>query len=372
MTKQIIVLLASLTLMVTAAIDSIAQDSKRQRRIAAPLRGQLINAVEELKSKMEADTLLRNSDLMLGTFKSSNLRDSNFDLEFERQVQELLSEKIVKKSDFTLIGEYNAIDGNEPENQDLPIAQIVLKIVNKNFNVLQTAIREVNDTADLGVLFGVTAGLPDSKDAKVRLVELKKARENPQFALRDNLVTALGQPEFAVGILRHPNGSSSSESVVPTDENGMAFVALQVDDRFSIALNNFDSDTRAVAKITIDGLEVVNEFRDDGGQSGGYVIEPGSEHIVPGWLRSLKDKQNNVFKFVVNAMGQGAATERKARGPRGVITVQFFEASETADQLPARAFGEIGRGELMDVDYQTKKLFLRETPISTVSIRYSR
>ena len=39
---------------------------------------------------------------------------------------------------------------------------------------------------------------------------------------------------------------------------------------------------------------------------------------VPGWLHTLKPGNENVFDFVVNELGKGAATQLKVRGSTGI------------------------------------------------------
>ncbi|MGD9857372.1 MAG: hypothetical protein AB7U20_20710, partial [Planctomycetaceae bacterium] len=93
-------------------------------------------------------------------------------------------------------------------------------------------------------------------------------------------------------------------------------------------------------------------------------------HVVPGWLRTTREPSDNVFRFVINELGKGAASARNSRNSLGVITVQFFEAVPPGEELPARSFGEVGQGELMTVKYDVQPMTLRTAPIVTISIRY--
>ena len=366
--KKIIFLMTLLALTTLTAHSAMADT----RRLTMSMTSQLENAVDDLKAKMNADSELKGRKLKPGKFTTQNLPDSNFELEFENQLRRLLGDALDEKSDFVINGEYNAVPGEAPENVGLKVVQLVLKVINPQLRQLQTVIKEVNDSSDVSRILGVTVAPPDSPKIEDRLNKIDEARKNPEFAIRDQTrITAPGKSDFAVEVVRHPGGSEVGTPVTPTDLSGNAFVDLEISDCFSMVLYNFSKETDVVAKISIDGLDVANEFCDDNANYPGYLVPKSSEHSVPGWLRTTKSAEKNVFQFVINQPGKGAATERKARGSRGVMTVQFFEASDHPSDLPARAFGEVGKGKPMDVAYNTKEVFLRDAPVSVVSIRYS-
>ncbi len=342
------------------------------RRLPQSLKGQLVNAFDELKAKLAADAELKGRKLRLGKFSGPNLPDSNFELEFENQIKSIFTDLLDDSSDFILSGEYDHVPGEVVENDGLKVIQMVLKVVNRQRRTLQTVIKEINDSSEVSRILGVTVAPPDSKKIDERLEKIDQAAESPKFELRDKTrVIAPGQSDFAVEILRHPGGSDQGKVVTPSNKSGHAFVDLEVTDCFSLMLYNFNRATDVVAKISIDGLDVANEFSEDDDKYPGYVVAKASNHSIPGWLRTAKSSEKNVFQFVINEAGKGAASERKTRGSRGVITVQFFEASEQPLDLPSRSFGEVGKGKPMDVAYTVKEVFLRDSPVSVVSIRYS-
>lgn len=340
------------------------------RQLMQSMSGQLTNAVDELQLKMAADTKLKGRKLKPGKFTSKNLPDSNFELEFESQLRKLLADSLDDKSDYLITGEYNSVPGDALENKGLRVVQLILQVVGPNLQPLQTVIKEVNDSADVARILGVTTSIPDSPKIEERLQKLEEARVHPTFSLREKTqVFSPGLPDFTVEIVRQAGGSRAGKPVVPTDLNGHAFVDLQVGDTFSIVIRN-TSPNDVVASVSIDGLDVANEFSEDATHYPGYVISNKGEHAIDGWLRTVKSSQKNVFQFVVNQVGKGAATERKTRGSRGVITVNFLACS-TEPNLIRRAFGEVGKGQLMDVGYSVQSLFVNSAPVAVVSIRYN-
>ena len=335
-----------------------------------PMSGQLANAVDELKLKMAADSKLKGRKLKPGKFTSKNLPDSNFELEFESQLRKLLADSLDDKSDFLITGEYNSVPGESVENQGLRVVQLILQVVGPNLQPLQTVIKEVNDSADVARILGVTTTIPDSPKIEERLQKLEQARLNPTFSVRETTqVFAPGMSDYTVEIVCYPGGTGAGKPLIPNDLNGQAFVDLQVGDTFSIVIRNFGK-IDVVATVSIDGLDVANEFSEDKAHYPGYLLTNKAEHVVAGWLRTVKSSEKNVFQFVVNQVGKGAATERKTRGTRGVITVNFLSCSTDAN-LARRAFGEVGKGQLMDVGYKVQNLFVNDAPIATVSIRFN-
>ena len=91
---------------------------------------------------MAADTELKGRKLKPGKFTSQNLPDSNFELEFEKQLRGLLADNLDEKSDFVITGEYNAVPGEARENVGLKVIQLVLKVINPQLRPLQTVIRK--------------------------------------------------------------------------------------------------------------------------------------------------------------------------------------------------------------------------------------
>ncbi|MCA9048381.1 MAG: hypothetical protein KDA89_06615 [Planctomycetaceae bacterium] len=282
-----------------------------------------------------------------------------------------------ESSDLLLTAEYDYVSGNNPANSDLRVIQFVLKVFNKQRRILQSVTREVNDSGDIARILGTSVAPPDSKKVEERNREVEKSFDQPSFDVKDgSLILAKNNAHYAVQILRKRNGTGNAEAVTPKSVNGQPFVDLSVNDTFEIVLFSFETRCDASVDVTIDGLSVINEFNEDGLQYEGYMVprsssgQPGTHHI-PGWLKTTKSSQGNVFQFVINELGKGAATARKSRSSRGVINVQFFEAAPPGQDLPARSFGEVGTGKPVDVDYDVIQLQRRETPIVNIAVRYS-
>ncbi|MDA1018375.1 MAG: hypothetical protein O3A00_28460 [Planctomycetota bacterium] len=350
--------------------------SAAPRRVDMNFQGQLASAVNELQSKIKADPLLQGRKLRLGKFAGPNLPDSNFEQNFEQSFQVLAKDLITDTSDFIVRGEYDFIDGTAVENQGLQVIQFVISVVHRR-KVLQRVTREINNTADITRIIGTTVAPPDTRDIEKRNAKVTEAFDEPRFKVRNTTqITAESHQELSVEIRKRVGGSGSPIAVKPINKGGLAFVDLGVGDDFEIVLFNHANLCDAVAKISIDGLDVANEFSADKAKYDGYTVprskdsQPG-QHSVAGWLRTAKPVRDNVFRFVINQLGKGAATARRSRSSRGVINIQFFEAVPPNEQLPARTFGEVGTGKPMTVRYRVQPMKLRDTPIVNLSIRYS-
>ncbi len=146
---------------------------------------------------------------------------------------------------------------------------------------------------------------------------------------------------------------------------------------------NYDSRSDAVVRVEIDGLDAINTFKTDMDAQGNPVKYPGcfiprakngtpGEHVIAGWMHTVKPVDDNVFQFVVNELGKNAPIAKNVRGKTGVVTVSFFDACEPGETPQGRNFGETGKGKLMKVDYTLKQVQVASGPLSIVNIRYSR
>ena len=363
-------------LLLTVASPGYAQ---KTRRIDMNFNGQLASAVNELKQKVDADPDLKGRKLRLGKFSGPNLPDSNFELAFETKFEELMKGLLDDESEFIVSGEYDSRPGNLPENRGLKVIQVEIRVTDPDRRIPIKVLREINNTEDIAEIHGATVAPPDTTDVEKRnkAVDDATRRRNRSFHVRNGTqVTAIGNQDYAVEILRRVGGSGSLVAVKPRNLSGFAFADLDVGDTFEIVLYTYDSRCDASCVVTIDGLDTANTFSIDSTKYDGYIIprakgpRPG-KHQIPGWLETTKRKTGNVFRFVVNELGKGAASALKVRTRRGVINVKFFEAVPPGEDLPSRSFGEVGKGEPVDVAYKTQQMKRRETPISNVSIRYS-
>lgn len=345
------------------------------RRVRKDFEGQLIGVAKDLQEKIGFDRKLKDSRLRLGKV-TSGIPDSNAELEIERRLRDLFADTLEDDASMILAGEYNFVEGQERDNRGLSVVELILKVVNRRGVVMQSARREVNHSDDIAMLSGVTAVVPDVETLDERNIAVTQAFDEPGFGLRNGTeIHAVGESRYTVEICRLENDGGGCRPLRPESSAGMAFVPLSVRDNFAIRMRNYDPDRSILGEIKIDGLSVVNAFSEDRPYPG-YLIAPApgedqpAEHRVDGWLRTVADAVDNVFRFEVKTFGRGAASELKSRTGTGVITVQFYAAAEAGERLRGRNFGEVGRGEPVSVDYRTQKVVRSEIAESTVTIRY--
>ncbi|MCR9201356.1 MAG: hypothetical protein NXI04_22155 [Planctomycetaceae bacterium] len=370
-------------LVLASSIPSMAADT---RRIEMTFEGQLDSAVGELKEKIKDDPDLNGRVLRLGKFSGPNLPDSTFDAAFEEKLRELMGSTLGEQSEFVVSGVYDQIEGTLAENDGLDVIQFTIEIRHKRRKLLSVT-REINNSADIARINGGTVALPEKRPGEKTDEHLQRRNKaatatasvdgstGQDFDIKDGTrVTAKGAPDYAVEILTVKNGGTP-KPVTPRAVNGRAFVDIAVGEKIIVKAYNYDSKFAAIAKIAIDGLDVVNTFSEDSQKYGGYVVPKGTSsgpgvHAVPGWLITTRRSTDNVYEFVVNKLGEGAATEMKSRHRLGVMHVEFYVAVPENGSLP-RGHGEIGRGKTMDVGYEVKPLKFRDSPVANISIRYS-
>ena len=359
------------------------------------LAGQLAAITDQLKGIMTKDPLLKNQKLKFGKVVNEDLPDSNFELRLEQELRKLLDDQLDDRAELTLSASYDYLQVTQGDNKGRKVIQIRLKIKDSNGRELaenvkdiNSLVREINNTNDIARILGATLAPPDVQNFEQRNEAVKKAAAKPEFAThpeRPTAVIAPGQPHYAVELRKSVGGQGAPRVVPPTDERGRAFASIEVGDTYEVVLLNFDPKYDAVAKLEIDGLDAANTFhidRDDQGpvKYPGYFVpravggKPG-EHVVPGWLHTVQKRaetKDNVFQFVVNELGKGAASAKQARSLIGMITVQFFDGAANGEKMRGRNFGETGQGKGMQVDYKLKELQVGTEPLSIIAIRYTR
>jgi hypothetical protein len=359
------------------------------------LAGQLAAITDQLKGIMTKDPLLKNQKLKFGKVVNEDLPDSNFELRLEQELRKLLDDQLDDRAELTLSASYDYLQVTQGDNKGRKVIQIRLKIKDSNGRELaenvkdiNSLVREINNTNDIARILGATLAPPDVQNFEQRNEAVKKAAAKPEFAThpeRPTAVIAPGQPHYAVELRKSVGGQGAPRVVPPTDERGRAFASIEVGDTYEVVLLNFDPKYDAVAKLEIDGLDTANTFhidRDDQGpvKYPGYFVpravggKPG-EHVVPGWLHTVQKRaetKDNVFQFVVNELGKGAASAKQARSLIGMITVQFFDGAANGEKMRGRNFGETGLGKGMQVDYKLKELQVGTEPLSIIAIRYTR
>ncbi len=330
---------------------------------------QLKVAIDDMMAKVQVDPELKGHKFRLGAFRSDTAPDSNYELAICSVIQKQLGNRIDPSSEFVLCGSYDLVIGKLREHQGLKILQVKLQILNADTEPLQTVTKEVNDPADVARVLGTTISeLPQQKPAE-RLANISNSQREAMFSIVHQTQVAAGQrPDLTVEIVRHSN-TRNIQPITIANVDGKPFVDLDLEDRFAVIVRN-NSSHDMVAHVSIDGLSVINEFNEDRVRYPGYFVGKNSQHIVWGWLRTIKEPIKNVYAFKTNCVGQGAATQRGTKGSRGVITVEFYALANAISPRGSQPL-EIATGELIDVGFRAKHIAVDTVPSSIVSVRYN-
>lgn len=356
--------------------------------IPMPFTGQLIKNVDELKEKVARDPKLKGQKLKFTQINSAiDDRDAaNSVLKIESFLKSELKSILDSKAENTLEGKVAYIKPDSGDNRGFHVLQIKLVASGPNGKELfETIEREVNDTDDINAFLQNTIAPSSTKSYPERNADMHKARVSPKFALipgSESRVCAVGETRYSLEVRRKVQGKGESLPVPVTDVDGLAFASVDIGDTYEVFLYNHDPETDSVAKLEIDGVDVVNQFNKDitnGQKFPGYFVPRGTKeqpgvHPVPGWYHTASKAPGvpNAFKFKVNKLGEGVASEVGLRSNVGGITVQFFDACEPNGKLRNKTAGETAKGEGMQVDYDLKPVVVATKPTSIISIRYTR
>ncbi|MBX3421785.1 MAG: hypothetical protein KF752_09555 [Pirellulaceae bacterium] len=346
------------------------------------LEGQMAGLAADVKDFLNGDRLLKGQKLRLDRVSSSGMPDANYDQFIEQQLTKLLEDVVDSGAALLLKVEYSYQVSETESNRNNRVIQIIAKVLERG-RTKKTLLREVNNTSDISRVLGNTQAPADSVDYQVRLTSTEKAFEQPAFKIIGKTQVSSDTPNYSVEIRKRSGGKGDTSPVVPVNENGRAFAPIDINDTYEIVLYNYDSLADAVAKVDIDGLDAINTFSIDLDSSGQKIVHQGyfipratnsgpGIHIIPGWLHTLRPGNDNVFEFVVNELGRGAASSLNVRGKTGVITVRFFDAYKPTEQPRGRNFGETGKGQPRKQDYALIETVVGSEPLSVVTVRYSR
>lgn len=358
------------------------------------LEGQLSGLVNDIRELMKNDVVLGAGRKLKLEAPSAEGMDDHLTPFFEQALKLRLGDLVDETSSLRLKLVYSYVESSSLENKGKRVIQMVAKLFDKgkpiklptregSIPVDELAVRDVNNTADIGRLLGVTMTPVDSKDHQQRLNATEDAFENPKFKqIGASQVASPEAANFAVELRRRISGKGEAAPVTIKNANGQAFAAIEIGDTYEIVLYNLDSQRDVVAKINIDGLDAISAFCTDTDSAGKKVVYPGyfipratagkpGEHVVPGWLNTVKRGSDNVFDFVVNELGKGAASSLNVKGKSGVVTVSFFVATKPDEKTRSRNFGETGLGKPRKQDYDLVEAVVESEPASIVSIRYS-
>jgi hypothetical protein len=349
------------------------------------LEGALAGVAADVRDLLKKDRRLQGRKINLDDVSRTRIPRGNYDQIIQETLEKLLENEIDETSNLLLTIEYTYLVSDQNTNRGNRVIQIEAKLSEDGLPVIHNKIlREVNNTADISSIVGNTVTPPDTQDYKQRLTAVETAFKDPTFNTVGNTqVQATGNKNYSVEIRKRVGGKGDAIPIVPINQSGLAFAPIEIADTYEIVLFNYDQGADAVAKVSIDGLDAINTFNADVDATGKKVAYPGyfipratasgpGVHVIPGWLHTVKPANDNVFEFVVNKLGQGAASELKVRGKTGVITVRFFDSYRPDEKPRGRNFGETGKGQPRKQDYQLVESVIGTEPLSIVTVRYSR
>ncbi len=372
------------------------------------LETQLASLAAEVREIITNDRILSGVTLRLDNVLRKGMPDANFDQRIRTELENLLGDLLDKPSQAKdtafLSVTYAYLKSELPNLIGVRTIQLTSEVLyrgqpielrTKEFDVdtrrpkdvtVKPLKREVNNPSDISAILGSTVAINPKTAINEKLVKIDEAFSRPTFAtVEQSQVAAESNKDFTIEIRRSLQGDDATVTLTPKNINGLAFAELEIGNTYEVILYNYSPTHDVVVKLSIDGLDASSAFCIDVDEKGERLVYPGYHvakatggkpgmHTVPGWLHTVKatGENDNVFQFVVNKLGSGAATAKKVIGKTGVITAEFYLASAPEEMIPRDGQGETGVGKNMRVDYALKGLKLAETASSTVTIRYSR
>lgn len=361
------------------------------------LEGQLSGLAKDIVEFMSKDRLLKGQKVRLDRVSATGMPDANYDQFIEQTLAKMLKDIIDESSRLLVKVELSYKVSVSNTNKDKRVIQMQAKLLNRGREIQISELREanesplpaltveVNNTSDIRRILGVTGASPDTKDHSTRLDDVEDDFEEPKFKLIGSTqVSTSDNLSYSVEIRKRVGGKGTAKAVFPTkNRRGLFFAPVDINDTYEIVLFNYDQEADAVAKVDIDGLNVISAFCKDVDSQGKKIVRTGyfipratasgpGTHVIPGWFHTLKPGNDNVFEFVVNELGKGAASALNVRGKTGVVTVRFFDAYKPGEAVRARSFGETGKGKPRKQDYSLVDAVIGTEPASQVTVRYSR
>lgn len=339
------------------------------------------------ESTNSTTTKSNRNKLRLGRFIS----ETNADINFEHNIVDFFSlrlkNSLVPSSDLTakvVKGTYELMAIAPQAGPTRPILRITIEIVdpaNPDKNDKKTIIRDVYRPSDIARVTGASVFSPSNETNSTKALDLMEAYRIPEVGIRKNSKYEIVHTKNdKVSIEIRKRNVAEQGPAVPVELRrfrNLPFIELSKGETFELILRNYDQINPMLAKVYIDGLEVINTFNEDPRPYQGYFLPKSSAKGpvavgIPGWLRTTTNNDKNVFRFSTESLGEGAASERKSLSTIGVITIEFFDpidptrGNDSDDQTV-----EIGKGEAIDVEMTTEPFTAQPTPLITISLRYN-
>lgn len=370
------------------AVTALSSKSHAQNQA---FEGQLKALSEEILTFHKTDRLHKDKKMRLVKVEAKNVPDAGDDQRIREGLATHLNAILDDNAKLQLKIDWTYKQSETKTNAGKKVIEIRATIcledgrpipLKTKIAEVDSIVREVNNSTDIARLIGATLAPPDTQDHATRLNAIFSAFEKPQFSTprEKTRIAAVGQSLYAVELVKRVGNRGAPMPIIPDNHNGMAFASIAIGDTYEIVLYNYDEQADAVAKLEIDGLDVANAFNKDivgGAKVPGYFIpratngNPGT-HTIKGWLHTIRPGNDNVYQFVVDELGKGAAASKKVEGKVGLVTAQFFDAYGPNERPKARNFGATAVGKPIKVDLQSKPCQIGDQAVSVVTIRYSR
>lgn len=377
-------LLTTFSFVITLFIFTLSAGTYSNLSIAADhsLSERLEELAVQVKSFLQNDREVQNvTHLRLERVDPEGIGDANYESRIRAELETHLKGFLDDKATSFLNVSYAYINGETSENANQRIIQLSAKItIRGQRTVLRTLeALEVNNSGDVGKIVGSLVSFTGDDTGAKRLKKIEQAFEKPEFQSDGTKLRLPGLPQYAVELRSSDDPRGTHSPVSLSTLRGLPFANIPIEHTYQIVLFNFDEKNDVVVDVEIDGLSAVNTFSVDADRYPGYLVphalsgKPGV-HVIPGWLRTAKPTRestnDNVFQFVVNELGKGAATQRKSTGEIGLINTTWYQA-RTKDNPAGRLAGETGVGRPMPIDYRIEEVNVVSRAIANIPIRYT-
>jgi hypothetical protein len=285
------------------------------------------------------------------------------------------------KANFVIKGHYTGVDLEDNLKRNLRVVKVTLNVLNRqDKSVLEKAVI-IDSNEDIARLLNVTGELPLNANREDLNRKIKEQIDDPKVFIEGTKIAPSLKSPYRVEVLVKGPGAKQSAARSPILKDGQAFVDINRGDIYEVRIHNLSEYDTAIT-LAIDGLDVYtfSEDRDAKGNSrfSHYIIGARQVADILGWHKTIeKGRSDNVISFLVTDYGKGAASQKKAIGKVGVITVTFAAAwngdARPPDEPRSRNAGgyETGFGPPRKVDFQPVRRTIGNIR-EQVSVRYSR